>query len=313
PARKPKRENCEFHPTTAACIEAGFRPCKRCHPLGPVAEQHPLTADLLERLQKDPGRRWQESDLVDLGYDPSTVRRCFRQHFGLTFLQLARQLRLGDGFARLVKDAPVIDAQLEAGYASGSGFRQAFADWLGVAPSTLTRHGRLRATPLETPLGTMLAIGDDDHLHLLEFMDRRALKGELRKLQKFAPGDIGVGESATTDQVAKELNAFFNGQLRTFETPLHLHGTPFQQQVWRELMRIPLGETRSYAQLASAIGKPTAMRAVARANGANQLALVIPCHRVIGADGSLTGYGGGLWRKQKLIDVERSAVLDSVT
>lgn len=90
-----------------------------------------------------------------------------------------------------------------------------------------------------------------------------------------------------------------------FETPLVLHGSPFSRDVWQELLRIPAGQTRSYSDVARAIGRPDAVRAVARANGANQIALVIPCHRVLGADGALTGYGGGLWRKQRLIEVER--------
>ncbi|MEM9172850.1 MAG: trifunctional transcriptional activator/DNA repair protein Ada/methylated-DNA--[protein]-cysteine S-methyltransferase [Pseudomonadota bacterium] len=312
PARKPKRENCEFYATPAACIQAGYRPCKRCHPLGAVAEQHPLTQDLTERLQAEPDRRWCEDDLVALGYDPSTVRRCFRQHFGLTFLQLARQARLGQGFTKLGKPKAVINAQLEAGYDSASGFREAFANWMGVSPGALKANARLRAEVLDTPVGDMIAIGDADHLHLLEFFDRRALKREAQRLFKFAEGDIGLGETAITQRIRRELGEFFAGTRRQFEVPIHLHGTPFQQTVWRALCDIPIGETRSYAQLAQAIGKPTAMRAVARANGANQLAIIVPCHRVIGADGSLTGYGGGLWRKQKLIELERNAQLQQM-
>ena len=150
----------------------------------------------------------------------------------------------------------------------------------------------------------MIAVADNTHLHLLEFADRKGVPGELKKLEQ-AAGGIGIGETKITGQIAAELDAFFAGRSARFETPLKLHGSAFTRDVWRRLIEIPAGETRSYLDLANAIGNPNATRAVARANGANQIAIVIPCHRVIGADGSLTGYGGGLWRKQKLIELEQ--------
>ncbi len=151
----------------------------------------------------------------------------------------------------------------------------------------------------------MLAIGSATHLHLLEFTDRKALPAELKRLEAITKGGIGVGRSEPIEQAEQELTAYFAGQSAAFETPLALHGTPFREQVWRELLRIPPGETRSYSEVARLIGRPKAIRAVAGANGANQIAVMVPCHRVIGADGSLTGYGGGLWRKQRLIEIER--------
>ncbi|MEM7318301.1 MAG: methylated-DNA--[protein]-cysteine S-methyltransferase, partial [Pseudomonadota bacterium] len=136
-------------------------------------------------------------------------------------------------------------------------------------------------------------------------IDRKALPRELARLQRDQPGGIGIGRPAPTQQLADELAAYFSGACATFKTPLHLHGTPFQREVWSALRTIPAGETRSYAQLAAELGRPTSTRAVARANGANTLALVVPCHRIIGSDGALTGYGGGIWRKQRLIEIER--------
>ncbi len=106
------------------------------------------------------------------------------------------------------------------------------------------------------------------------------------------------------ERVERELAAYFRGELRAFDVPLELPGTAFQQEVWAALRRVPWGETRSYAQLASAVGRPGAHRAVARANGDNRIAIVVPCHRIVGADGSLTGYGGGLWRKRRLLELE---------
>ena len=140
---------------------------------------------------------------------------------------------------------------------------------------------------------------------LLEFTDRKALPQGLRRLSAFAGGRIGLGRTAVTDRTEAALEAFFAGRGGRLDLPLHLRGTPFQTRVWQALREIPPGRTRSYAQLAAAIGQPTAVRAVAAANGANRLALVVPCHRVIGTDGTMTGYAGGLWRKERLIALER--------
>lgn len=306
PARKPKRENCRFFETVAACIEEGFRSCKRCCPLEPAAEADPVIRQLLKALGDDPARRWTEDDVVGRGLDPSTVRRSFKRHFGMTFLEMARLSRLRDGFETLGAGGRVIDAQLDAGFDSPSGFRTAFARLLGQSPARFTGSEQLKADWIATPLGAMIAVSDRASVHLLEFIDRKALPTELMKLKKAARGDLGIGRYDPTAQIEAELAAFFDGESAEFQTPLTLHGSPFQREVWRQLRRIPAGATRSYSQIAVAIGNASATRAVARANGANQIALVIPCHRVIGADGALTGYGGGLWRKQKLIELEQS-------
>ena len=304
PARKPKTENCQFFSTIGECIEAGFRACKRCHPLAPAAETDPAVQKLLKLLEEDTTRRWSEGDVQRLGFDPSTIRRSFKKHFGITFLEMARQARLRDGFTTLQDGGKVIEAQLDAGFSSPAAFRTAFARLLGVAPSAFGKDALLKADWIDTPLGAMIAVCDKSSLHLLEFADRKALPTELRKLQKLAHDDIGLGRTEITDQIEAELSSFFAIKNEAFKTKLALHGSVFTRDVWHALRNIPAGETRSYGELARIIGKPAAVRAVARANGANQIAIVIPCHRVIGADGSLTGYGGGLWRKQKLIDLE---------
>ena len=141
---------------------------------------------------------------------------------------------------------------------------------------------------------------------MLEFTDRKALPQGLRRLSGHVGGRIGLGRTTVTDAAEAQLNQFFAGNRARFDLDLHLHGTDFQKRVWQGLRAIPAGQTRSYAALASEIGQPTATRAVANANANNRIAIVIPCHRVIGADGTLTGYAGGLWRKQRLIDVERN-------
>ncbi len=305
PARKPKSENCHFFETVAACIDAGFRPCKRCHPLAPMATADPVIGALLQALDKAPARRWYEEDIRRMGFDPSTVRRSFKRQFGITFLDMARQRRLAEGFSTLSDGGRVIDAQLDAGFASASAFREAFARLLGQPPGRFRDDALLKADWIDTPLGPMIAVSDARALHLLEFSDRKALPAELRRLRQDARGDIGIGRSAPTEQVRAELARFFAGENARFTVPLAQHGSAFTRAVWAILRDIPAGETRTYSQIAGQMGRPSATRAVARANGANPLALVVPCHRVIGADGSLTGYGGGLWRKQRLIELER--------
>ena len=156
-----------------------------------------------------------------------------------------------------------------------------------------------------TPLGPMLAGATDQGLCLLEFTDRRMLEGQIRALTKQLDAGFHPGRNEHTRAVAAQLEEYFAGKRRDFTVPLVLKGTPFQEKVWRALQQIPYGETRSYEEIARAVGSPGATRAVGTANGRNRLAVVVPCHRVIRADGSLSGYGGGRWRKHRLLELER--------
>ena len=163
----------------------------------------------------------------------------------------------------------------------------------------------LKASWIDTPLGSMLAVGDDKALYLLEFVDRRGLEKEIERLRKKTKLPIVPGKPNSIEQIESELEGYFSGKIQEFKTPLFLLGSPFQKRVWEELKKIPRGETRSYAEIAKAIGKPSAFRAVALANGANQFAVVIPCHRVINSNGDMGGYGGGIKRKEWLLKHER--------
>ncbi len=305
PARKPKRENCVFEESIAACLEAGYRPCLRCRPMLRYKDNDPTVTALLEALEREPERRWRESDLLAMGLDLSTVRRAFKRQFGMSFLEIARLRRVGLAAETLAEGAPVIEAQLDAGFESGSGFRAAINQIIGSAPRHLRGKGLLKADWIETPIGPMMAITDDHALHLLEFADRPALPTEIRRIRERTGCGIVMGRTPVTDQIERELTRYFDGHDDGFETRFSGHGTPFERMVWSELRRIPTGGIRSYTEQAKAIGRPASVRAVARANGANQIAIVIPCHRVIGADGGLTGYGGGLWRKRWLLEHER--------
>jgi AraC family transcriptional regulator of adaptative response/methylated-DNA-[protein]-cysteine methyltransferase len=214
----------------------------------------------------------------------------------MTFLEMARLLRLRARF-----DATATGAG--GGSEPPSGFGAAFARLGGVAPGALPREAPLLAATIASPLGPLVAIADAEALHLLEFTDRRQLPAELARLPG---GGVALGRTAVHDRLEAELDAYFAGRSAVFATPLSMGGTPFARRVWAALRAIPAGATRSYADLARAIDTPRAVRAVARANGANAIAILVPCHRVIGADGSLTGYGGGLWRKTRLLEIERA-------
>jgi len=154
----------------------------------------------------------------------------------------------------------------------------------------------------------MVTIADESELYLLEFVDRRGLEREVERLRKKMHAAIIPGQTVPIQSIERELTQYFEGTLTEFKTPLHLIGSPFQQSVWEQLREIPAGETRSYADIALALGKPAAYRAVAQANGANQLAIVIPCHRVINSDGKLGGYGGGVARKEWLSNHEKRGI-----
>lgn len=151
----------------------------------------------------------------------------------------------------------------------------------------------------------MLVGATDEALCLLEFADRRALETQIDRIRRRLGAVLVPGETDLVRQAADELGRYFAGELRKFTVPLATPGTDFQREVWMQLRTIPYGQTRSYGEQARQIGRPTAVRAVARANGDNRIAIIIPCHRVIGSDGKLTGYGGGLWRKQRLLELER--------
>jgi AraC family transcriptional regulator of adaptative response/methylated-DNA-[protein]-cysteine methyltransferase len=203
----------------------------------------------------------------------------------------------------------VIGAQIDHGFDSASGFFDAFRKVFGNAPSRAESVACLYAHWIDSPLGAMLAIAGDDGLYLLEFVDRRGLENEIAELRRRTGSVIVPGGNQHIEKTCHELRRYFDGQSATFSIRLVALGSQFEQTVWKALQSIPAGETRSYAQIARQIGRPNSMRAVGRANGRNRLAIVIPCHRVILADGGLCGYGGGVWRKQWLLDHERASKL----
>ncbi len=310
PARKPKFEHCEFYATAQEALLASFRPCLRCKPMLLPNQTSDLVQQLIDAVENNPTKRWMERDfktLLPQAVDVSTIRRQFKKRFGMTFIAYARARRIGLAMQHIRQGNSVIQTQLEVNYESSSGFRDAFSKIMGAPP--MKAHQKvtvLKASWLDTRLGPMLVIADDNALYLLEFVDRRGLEREVERMRQRLNAAIIPGKTAPIESIEKELTAYFEGTLKTFNTPLFLLGSPFQQTVWKALCQIPYGTTKSYAEQADTIGKPAASRAVANANGANQIAIVIPCHRIITSSGDLGGYGGGVARKQWLLQHEKA-------
>lgn len=304
PAKKPLEKNVEFFATSRDALYAGYRPCARCHPLERVPEPPEVVKKLLAVVESAPDQRLREQDLRDMEIDPSTARRQFQRHYGMTFHAYLRARRMGRALQQIRQGDSVINTQIENGFESSSGFREAFGKIFGTPPRGAKNVDCMLAKWINTRLGAMLALANDDGLHLLEFVDRRGLEKEIERLRKKQGCTIVPGPHKYLEKISIELDSYFNGALTTFATPLVLSGSDFQLEVWNALQEIPVGTTRSYAEMSQRIGNPKAVRAMGRANGDNVLAIVVPCHRVIGADGSLTGYGGGLPRKQWLLEHE---------
>jgi AraC family transcriptional regulator of adaptative response/methylated-DNA-[protein]-cysteine methyltransferase len=309
PARKPKPGNVVYYASPSEALFAGYRPCLRCRPLESSADPAWM-ADLVSRVEENPRERVRDGDLRAEGLDPATVRRRFQARYGLSFQAYQRARRLAAAFEAIKQGDSIDDAVFDHGYESHSGFREAFTRLFGEAPGrAAAKDGTdfVRIAWIDSALGPLVAGATDRGICLLEFSDRRMLEAQAKTLKT----RLGLPMAPTPHPFLKRLEAelaeYFAGGRKDFSLPIDEPGTPFQEQVWAALRRIPYGETRSYAQLAQAVGDPAATRAVARANGMNRIAILVPCHRVIGSDGGLGGYGGGLWRKQRLLEIEGAA------
>ena len=306
-ARKPRAENVEFVGTIQEALHRGYRPCRVCTPLEAPGDPTWVTA-LIERVKQAPDRRVTDTEVRSMGIDPSQARRYFKTHYGMSFHAYQRAWRLGRAMKQLRDGAETLDAAMDAGFESDSGFREAFARVFGDAPGRSRDRAVLTARWLESPLGPILAIASDTGLVLLEFVDRRALETELGDLKRQFSSAIVPGDSPILERTAAQLAEYFAGTRQVFDLPLDPRGSEFELKVWQALLEIPYARTSSYAAMAGSVGNPGASRAIGRANGRNRIAIVIPCHRVIRSDGELCGYGGGIWRKQWLLDHERKVL-----
>jgi AraC family transcriptional regulator of adaptative response/methylated-DNA-[protein]-cysteine methyltransferase len=303
--RKPKPQNVEYFRSVREAAFAGYRPCKRCQPLQANGRAPGWVQRLLECIERDPQARIRNTQLRSMGIEPARARRHFQKHFGMTFQAYARARRLGRAFEQIKRGTSMDDIALGQGYESHSGFREAFTRAFGRTPGAAQDAACLQVSWMESPLGPLLAASDSRNVVLLEFTERRMLEAQFDTLRRRFRAAIVPGEDALLLQLKRELAEYFDGRRTRFTVPLNYPGTPFQQKVWDELLKIPYGETRSYEDIARAVGSPAAVRAVGQTNGLNRICVVIPCHRVVNKDGKLGGYGGGLWRKQALLTLEQ--------
>ena len=303
PARRPKREHVEFYTSGEEARAAGYRACLRCKPdeVGRDREAVAQAVKLIEEAEEAPGLQ-QLAEAV--GYAPHHFQRLFKRDLGVSPADYARAVRNRRTEAALKANGRVTDAVYDAGYSGPSGFYSDARERLGMTPSAWRGGGlgeTIRWTHFDSPIGQMLIAATSKGICRLTFDDSEA---SLRRL--FPKATIVEDGGGLRDLVEGALAAI-NSPLAARELPIDVAGTAFQESVWRELRKIPAGETRSYAQIAAAIGQPKAVRAVGTANGDNHVAVLIPCHRVIRSDGSLGGYAGGLDRKRQLLAAEGHA------
>ena len=302
PARRPKRDNVEFFDTPAEARAAGYRACLRCRP-DEVGRDREAVAEAV-RLIEAADEPLHLAELAQaVGYAPHHFQRLFTRDLGVSPASYARALRARRAESHLEEDKPVTHAIYDAGYAAPSRFYADAGERIGMTPSAWRDGGRgetIRFTIADSPLGPLLVAATAKGICRLTFdEDESALR------QRFPHADIRPDDGAISDWVEAALAAI-STPAAARELPIDVRGTAFQEAVWRELRRIPLGETRSYAEIAKAVGQPGAVRAVGTANGANPVAVLVPCHRVIRSDGSLGGYASGLDRKRKLLEAERA-------
>ena len=302
PAKRPKREHVTFFADGEGARAAGYRACLRCRPdeVGRDREAVAKAVRLIEHAEEPPSL----AELAaKVGYAPHHFQRLFTRDVGVSPAVYARGLRARRAKTALGENGSVTEAIYEAGYSGPSRFYADAKERLGMTPSAWRDGGRgatVRYVIVESPLGPLLVAATDKGICRLTFdEDERALK------RRFPNATI-VPDDGTIASWVSGVLAAIEQPSQAPDLPIDVRGTAFQEAVWRELRKIPVGETRSYADVAKAVGQPQAVRAVGTANGSNPVAVLVPCHRVIRSDGSLGGYAGGLERKRRLLEAERA-------
>jgi AraC family transcriptional regulator of adaptative response/methylated-DNA-[protein]-cysteine methyltransferase len=304
PARRPKRENVIFYSTPAEARAAGYRSCLRCKPdeVGRDREAVAKAVKLIEQAEEAPSLG---TVAAAVGYAPHHFQRIFKRDLGVSPAEYARGLRKSRAEAALKANGRVTDAIYDAGYQNPSGFYSDAKERLGMTPSAWRDGGRgetIRWSTFDSPLGEMFIAATSKGICRLTFDDSE------ESLKRLFPKATIVKDDGGLKELVEGALTAIERPLAAPDLPIDVAGTAFQEAVWRELRKIPAGETRSYAEIAAAIGAPKAVRAVGTANGDNHVCVLIPCHRVIRSDGSLGGYGGGIERKKKLLEAEGSHI-----
>lgn len=307
-ARKPKLENVEFYTSFKEALDNGYRPCKICKPTE-NANTAPKQVEQAIKMVKDaPKEKISDEQLRQNQISPEAVRRWFKKNYGITFHAYQRMLRVNGAFQELKNGKRTTETAFDSGYESLSGFGYTYKKLVGKSPQNSVEEMVILINRLTTPLGPMFICATENGVCLLEFVDRRMLETEFKDLQRLLNTRILAGENKHMQQAKQEIAEYFSGQRKRFSVKLHTPGTEFQNLVWAKLGEIPYGTTSTYKLQAEKLAKPKAVRAVARANGLNRIAIMIPCHRVIGTNGKLIGYGGGIERKRWLLEHERKHI-----
>ncbi len=230
PARKPKYENCEFFLTPQEALLASFRPCKRCTPLSHPDQVSELVQKLVQAVEENPEKKWREKDFRELSIDESTARRQFKKRFGMTFVQYARARRMGLAMKEIRSGKSVIDAQLNSGYESSSGFRDAFSRIMGESPASAQENQLLKASWVDTRMGPMIAVADETHLYLLEFVDRRGLEKEVEVLRRKKKAAIIPGKTPPMQTIEEELHLYFFWEFNQIHNTCGIHRHSFSYE-----------------------------------------------------------------------------------
>ncbi|MCX4028605.1 methylated-DNA--[protein]-cysteine S-methyltransferase [Endozoicomonas sp. SM1973] len=307
-ARKPKLENVEFFTTLKEALDAGYRPCKVCKPAENANEAPELVEKAINLVKDNPKEKITDWQLREHQISPELVRRWFKKNYGMTFQAYQRMYRINNALQELKDGKTATETAFGTGYESLSGFGYTYKKFVGKSPKNSTEQSIILISRLTTPLGPMFVCATDKGVCLLEFVDRRMLETEFKDLQLRLKAKIIAGENQHIKQTKQEIAEYFANERTAFTVTLHTPGTDFQNSVWECLKTIPYGQICSYQQQAEKINKPKAVRAVATANGCNRIAIIIPCHRVIGKNGKLVGYAGGLERKRWLLEHERKSL-----
>lgn len=303
-ARMPKRENVEFFRTALEALSHGYRPCKICRPLDYEGAPPDWIRPLLAEITHNPMRKLTDQNLKERGFEPRRVRYWFKKQHRMTFQGYLRSIRVSRAFARLKQGGKVVDSAFESGYQSLSAFSDSFRKTAAFSPGKSHDNQLVQMTRLITVLGPMLAGANEEGICLLEFMDASTLELRIKRLSKLLNTTFVPGISKHLDNLNHQLDEYFAGKRKKFDVPLVLPGTLFQENAWAALRAIPYGTTCSYKEQAAAIGLPKALRAVAKADADNPIAILVPCHRVVGTDGEVSGYGSGLWHRRILLELE---------
>lgn len=311
PAKAPLAAHIRIFRDAAAAAAAGFRPCRRCRPADAYDEPE-WVRRLLAAIERDPAARITDADLSALGLDPSTVRRHFQKRYGRTFHAYARAKRLDRARTLIRGGQSVLRVQASSDFSSASGFADAFVRLFGRSPAD-PEGETIVVDRVRTPIGEFWAGETEKGLCLFDFVDRAHSESVLGALGKRYRAAICPGRSRFIEMVAEQSERYFAGMLERFSVPLDVRGSAFECAVWEALQEIPFGETTNYKAIAERIGLPDAARAVGRANGANRIAIVIPCHRVVPIGGNVGGYSGGAERKRRLLELEREVRARRIT